>query len=206
MIDARARIMVAPVLARVAGRLDRRGVSPDALTLAGVGAGLLSVGAILLHWWWIALGGWWANRVLDGLDGALARRRTPSEIGGYLDLVADFFIYGALVGSLGYAIPSARVASLFLLVAYYLSGTALLAGSAIIARRGAPDEERSLIFLGGLAEGTETIVAMSLIMVHPGWAVPVEVGFGVMVMVTFVQRVAGALSILRTRDVTGGER
>ena len=57
---------------------------------------------------------------------------------------------------------------LLVLLAYYVNGTALLAFSSIAERTGQQREDgRSLSFLGGLAEGTETIVVHSLWLVVP---------------------------------------
>lgn len=44
-----------------------------------------------------ALTFWLLNRVLDCLDGALARRRNQSsDLGGFLDLLSDFVVYSAI--------------------------------------------------------------------------------------------------------------
>jgi hypothetical protein len=57
---------------------------------------------------------------------------------------------------------------LLVLLAYYVNGTALLAFSSIAERTGQQREDgRSLSFLGGLAEGTETSVVNSLRLVVP---------------------------------------
>ena len=43
------------------------------------------------------------NRLLDGLDGALARIQGPTERGAFFDITCDFLIYSAI--PLGFAIP-----------------------------------------------------------------------------------------------------
>jgi phosphatidylserine synthase len=119
----------------------------------------------------VALVLWLANRVLDGLDGPVARRRGPTELGGFLDIVAD--VYSGFVVAPAVAMPDARTACLALLCAYHLSGTAFLALSSLLERRGVGIDEaidraggryfdgRPLRFVGGLAEGTETVVVYS---------------------------------------------
>ena len=86
--------------------------------------------------------------------------------------MADFSIYGGFVVAAAIAEPDARVACLVLLGTYYLSGTAFLALSSVLERRGEAARAdlaggRSLVFVGGLAEGTETVVAYVLICLMP---------------------------------------
>ena len=53
-------------------------------------------------------------------------RRGATDLGGFLDLLADFSIYGGFVVAVGVAVPEARLACLVLLLTYYVSGTAFL--------------------------------------------------------------------------------
>lgn len=52
------------------------------------------------------------NRLFDGLDGPVARRGGASDLGGFLDIVADFTIYAGFVVAVAVAEPSARIACL----------------------------------------------------------------------------------------------
>jgi len=48
---------------------------------------------------------WALNRLLDGLDGAVARRRgVTSELGGFLDMLGDFLVYSSIPISCGMAV------------------------------------------------------------------------------------------------------
>ncbi|CAN5593115.1 CDP-alcohol phosphatidyltransferase family protein [soil metagenome] len=196
MLDIPVRRAVAPALDRTAAGLDRAGVQP--LVVTGVGW-LLGVGACLAagtgHWH-LALLGWILNRTLDGLDGALARRYGATDLGGYLDLLADFSIYGGFVLAVGIEVPGARVACLALFTAYYLSGTAFLALSPLLERRGVTGDGRSVVFVGGLAEGTETVLAYVAFCLWPAQAEAIAWVFAVMVGITVVQRVAHGIWIL----------
>ena len=204
MFDTLARRALAKPLDRIAGVLDRPGITPDRLTLLGLGVGLSSAVAAARAAWWPALVLWLSSRLLDGVDGPLARRRLPTggpsdDAGGFLDIMADFFVYGSFV--VGVALGSGAVTTPFLLVllAYYLNGAAFLAFSSIAERRGAQIEDgRSLSFLGGLAEGTETVLVHSLWCVLPGYAAPIAWVWAAVVGVSAVQRtVAGFLALRR---------
>jgi phosphatidylglycerophosphate synthase len=199
MLDARMRAMLRPVLIAAGTRLAAAGVPPAALTAAGWAAGVGACAATALHAWPTALGLWLANRVLDGLDGPAARAAgKDSEAGGFLDIVADFSVYAGIILALAIAVPGARLACVALLTAYYISGTAFLALSSLAERRRQHfGDERSLRFVGGLAEGTETIAVYVLLFLLPGHATEIVWAFTVAVAVTAGQRVIAGLRLLR---------
>jgi phosphatidylserine synthase len=70
---------------------------PNAITALSLLCGVACFAASLharADW---ALGMWVANRVLDGLDGVVARRYgKTSDFGGYFDIVCDFAVYGLI--------------------------------------------------------------------------------------------------------------
>lgn len=197
MLDTRMRAVIGPGLDRAGARLAGRGISPTALTAVGWAAGLAACVAAASSQWAPALVLWLANRLLDGLDGATARATEPTERGGFLDVMADFTVYSGFVVGVAVAVPSARLACVALLAAYYASGTAFLALSSLLERRRHRlGDERSLRFVGGLAEGTETIVVYVLFTVLPQHAATIAWAFAAAVAVTAVQRVVFALRLL----------
>lgn len=190
MIDRQLRRVVAPPLDTAGRRLRRLGVRPGWVTATGWVAGVGACVAAGSGRWWLALGLWLANRVLDGLDGPVARAGTPSERGGFLDVVADFSVYGGFVVGVAVALPAARIACIALLLAYYTSGSAFLALSSLLERRGTDDgDERSLHFVGGLAEGAETILVYVAFCLFPNHATVIAWVFTAAVAVTAGQRV-----------------
>lgn len=191
MLDTPIRARIAPRLSAAAAWLDRRGVSPGAITGVGLGLGVGACVAAGYGIWGAALALWLANRMLDGLDGAVARRRGPTDLGGMLDLLADFVVYGGFVFAVAVAQPDARTACAALLVAYLLNNVALLSFASLVEKRGlAFGDERSLRFTTGLTEGTETIVAYVLICLLPGRAAVIAWVFTSMVLITVAQRIA----------------
>src|SRR5215472_16284887 len=198
MLDSRMRAMLGPALDAAGRRLARAGVPPVALTGAGWAAGVGACAATALRAWPVALGLWLANRLADGLDGPTARAGSPTEAGGFLDIVADFSVYAGIILALAVAVPPARLACVALLTAYYISGTAFLALSSLAERRGQRlGDERSLRFVGGLAEGTETIAVYILLFLLPQHAVVIVWAFTAAVGVTAAQRVLLGVRLLR---------
>ncbi len=205
MLDPVARRVLDPAVSAMARMVDRPPVSPDRLTLLGLVTGLGSAAAAAGQLWWWALALWLFSRAMDGLDGPLARRRRAahlhdpgkppaSEAGGFLDITADFTVYGATV--VGVAIGATAqydahwLPFLAVLLAYYVNGTAFLAFSSIAERTGRQRTDgRSLSFLGGLAEGTETIAVHSLWLVLPAHAGSIATVWAAVVALSAAQRV-----------------
>jgi phosphatidylglycerophosphate synthase len=191
MVDEELRRAAKPLYRPLARALADRGVTADALTLAGLGIGLLCLGAIAAGHNLPALVLWLLNRLLDGLDGEVARLRKESrEFGTFMDIVADFLIYGGFLVALAIQHPDARLALIVLFLAYYLNGCVFLALSSILERlRAERRTERGLHFRRSLTEGFETIVAGSLFLIFPAHVSLIAWVFATMVFVSAAQRV-----------------
>lgn len=198
MIDQHLRARLGPSLDRVACRLPALGVSAGGLTALGLLAGIGACVAAATSSWDAALVLWLLNRLLDGLDGALARQRGATELGGLLDFLADFVVYSGFVVGVAIAQPTARLACVVLLATYLINNVALLSFSSVIERLGLDlGDERSLRLTTGLAEGAETIVVYVLFCLLPGSSAGIAWGFSGLVALTAIQRVAQAAWILR---------
>jgi phosphatidylglycerophosphate synthase len=198
VIDRQLRARLAPALEPVAQLAAARGVRAGAVTAAGLVVGIGACVAAALALWPLALALWLLNRLMDGLDGPLARVEGPTDLGGLYDFLADFVVYGGFVVGVAIAEPGARVACAALLAAYLLNNVALLSFSSLIEKRGIDmGDERGLRFTGGLAEGFETVVAYSLICLFPGAAEAIAWVFTGMVLFTVGQRIALARRTLR---------
>ncbi len=197
MLDTRVRALYAPGMERLAARLAARGVTPLTVTGVGLAVGVGACIAAALAVWPLALVLWLANRTLDGLDGAVARQGEPSDLGGLLDFVADFVVYGGFVLAVAIAEPDARIACCALLVAYLLNNVALLSFASLIEKRQlAFGDERSLRFTASLTEGTETVLAYTAFCLLPGTAQLIAWIFTAMVLVSVAQRLAQAHAVL----------
>jgi len=207
MLDAAARARVAPGLDAAAAWLHRRGVSAAAVTWLGLLAGIGACAAAATSTWAVALALWLLNRTLDGLDGAIARREGPTDLGGMLDLLADFVVYGGFLLAVAVAIPGARIACSAALVAVLLNNVALLSFASLVEKRGlAFGDERSLRFTSALVEGTETIVVYALICALPGQAELIVWGFAAAVAVGVLQRIALARAALGSQTPARASR
>jgi phosphatidylglycerophosphate synthase len=102
------------------------------------------------------------SRLFDGLDGAVARQTQPTDRGGFLDITLDFIFYAAVVLAFALADPAANaLAAAALLAGFMGTGSSFLAFAVIAAKRQMSKPMsigKSFYFLGGLTEGTETLV------------------------------------------------
>ncbi|HYO05166.1 MAG TPA: CDP-alcohol phosphatidyltransferase family protein [Mycobacterium sp.] len=189
--------------------MDRPGITADRLTATGLILGLGSAAAAAGTWWWLSLSLWLVSRLADGLDGPLARLRRARDpdhsdagAGGFFDITADFVVYGSTVVGVAVGATTAYGAPwwpfLLVLLAYYINGTAFLAFSSIAERSGrALDDGRSLSFLGGLAEGAETIVVHSLWLIFSALAWQIALVWAAVVSISSAQRMVAGYRALR---------
>ena len=189
MFDGLIRGVIDPPMNRGGRWLAARGASANAVTLVGLGLGLVAsalialgqAGAIVILF---LLGG----RLADGLDGAVARTRGKTAFGGLLDIVCDFVFYAAFPLAFVWQDPAANgVAGAFLLASFYVNSATFLGYAILAAQRGMETRvhgEKSLYFTAGLMEGAETIAAFVLIAALPDLFVPLALGFGALCLVT----------------------
>lgn len=173
MLDPLLRPLKDRLLVPVAA-LTGGAVSAGAATLASVVAGLA---AALLAWrgeYVAGLGCFLLNRVLDGLDGTIARvRGTASDRGGYFDLLADFVVYAAVPLGLAAGSPHGNAfgPAAWLLASFYVNAMSWLYIAAVLERRGrgaaARGEQTSLAMPAALIGGTETILFYSAFFLLP---------------------------------------
>ena len=171
MLDAALRRLINPPLEAAGKRLAAAGISANSATLAGFAIGLAALPLLTAGAYGWALVAILANRLADGLDGAIARVQGPSDLGGYLDIVCDFLFYAAVVFGFVLAAPENRLPGAFLLFAFIGTGSSFLAFAVFAARRGLENRAqglKSFYYLGGLTEGTETIALFVVLCLFPG--------------------------------------
>jgi phosphatidylglycerophosphate synthase len=201
VLDARLRRLIDPPLDRLSAALSDRRLTADRVTVIGFLIGLLGVAAIARGAFATGLALILLNRFLDGLDGALARRQGVTDLGGFLDIVADFVFYAAVPFGFALADPVTNaVPAAFLAFSFMGTGSSFLAYAVMAAKRGLSSELRgrkSLYYIGGLTEGTETILAFALACLWPAWFPLIAWVFGALCWLTTATRVAIAWQTLR---------
>jgi phosphatidylglycerophosphate synthase len=193
VLDRHLHPRLKPLLNACAVRLDRPGISADGVTLLGFAVGVLALPLLAAGWYYAALAAIVVNRLLDGLDGALARRRGLSDAGGFLDIALDFLFYALVPFGFILADPLHNaVAGGWLLFAFIGTGSSFLAFAALAAKHQIDNPgyaHKSFYYIGGLTEGTETILLFVLCCLFPAHFVWLAWIFGGLCWLTTATRI-----------------
>lgn len=210
MLDRHLHPRLKPLLNRLVMKLDKPGIAPDGITLIGFAIGVLALPFLALGWYLAALVAIVLNRLLDGLDGALARRRGLTDAGGFLDIALDFLFY-ALV-PFGFALADPVVNALpaaWLLFAFIGTGSSFLAFAALAAKHNIDNPgyaHKSFYYLGGLTEGTETILLFVLCCLFPAHFAWLAWVFGALCWLTTTTRIwSGYMTLKDVQRQPGSE-
>jgi phosphatidylglycerophosphate synthase len=199
MIDARLRKIIDPPFNRAAAYLHNTSVSANQVTIAGFFVGLAVVPLLAFHFYIPALIIILLNRIADGLDGAIAREHGITDFGGYLDIVLDFIFYSAVIFGFCLALPDQAVYGAFLIFSFIGTGTSFLALSIFAAKRKISTSIRgtkSIYYLGGLTEGTETIVVLCVMCLIPQWFWLIASIFASLCWITTITRITTSRKLL----------
>lgn len=209
MFDRYLHPRVKPLLNRIAATIDRPEVTPDRISLAGFLIGALALPFLAMQWYSAALLVIVINRLFDGLDGALARRRNLSDAGGFLDIALDFLFYALVPFGFVLASPALNaVAGAWLLFAFIGTGSSFLAFAAVADKYKLENLDyphKSFYYLGGLTEGAETILVFVLFCLFPAYFPLLAWFFGALCWFTTLTRVWGGYHTLRRVAQARGE-
>lgn len=201
MLDAALRPLIDAPLNAASKVIARHGISASAVTLTGLAVGLAAIAAIAWGWFEAGLALIVLNRVLDGLDGAVARATQATDAGGFLDIVADYVFYAGIPLAFALADPASNaLPAAALLASFCLTCSSFLAFAAIAAKRGlstVTQGHKSFFYSKGLVEGTETILFFLLMAAVPGWFATLAWLLAVLCVVTAAQRTLLAYSMFR---------
>lgn len=194
MLDRFALPMFAAPHRLVAKACLRMNLSPNFVTLTGALIGLAAAPLIAMQCYGYALALILVNRFLDGVDGTMARAGTvgPTDRGAFLDIVSDFLFYAAVPLGFAFAEPANALPAAVLLASFIGSGTSFLAYASIAGQRGETSPtypNKGIYYLGGLTEGTETILTFCAMCLWPQHFAMIAYVFAAACAVTTVTRI-----------------
>jgi phosphatidylglycerophosphate synthase len=180
------------------------------VTWTGFVIGMGAAASIAAGWFTAGLVMILANRMCDGLDGAVARASRPSDVGGFLDITLDFIFYSAIPFAFCVNDTQHALAGAFLIFSFVGSGSSFLAFAIIAQKRGISTDQRgkkSFFYLGGLTEGTETIIFLIIASLMPTYFGVLAWIFGSLCWVTTVTRIRTSLEMLQAHqaETTGDD-
>jgi phosphatidylglycerophosphate synthase len=171
MLDPLLRRWIDPSLTRAGAWLARRDMSANAFSVTGLAIGLAAVPLLAWGRYEMALVVILLNRLIDGLDGAIARHKGSSPFGGYLDIMCDMGFYAAVPIGFALARPDNALWAALLLASFVCTASSFLGRAVLAVQRGEPDDgargAKSFFHAAGIVEGTETIIAFVLFCLFP---------------------------------------
>jgi phosphatidylglycerophosphate synthase len=182
--------------------INKSGITANQLTVFGFLVGMFAVPLLAFEMWYGALIAIALNRILDGLDGALARyANQSSSAGGFLDITLDFLFYAAIPLGFILANPAQNaIAGAILLATFIGTGSSFLA-FAIAAEKFKLDKPqfkyKSFYYLNGLTEGTETIALFVAFCIWPQHFAIMASLFAAACAITIFTRIYGGYHTLK---------
>lgn len=181
MIDAKLLPLQRRLLRPMALGLVTFGVRADQVTITGFLLGIVALPLLASEQYIWALVFILLNRLLDGIDGELARLTITTDRGAFLDIALDFVFYALI--PLGFALANVTenaLAAAVLLAAFVGTGSSFLAFSLMAEKRKLQAQKfpsKGLYYLGGLTEGAETIAVFVAFCLWPNLFTPLAYGF-----------------------------
>ena len=200
MLDHRINTIFHPIMNGLANHIPGQ-ISANTITLAGFAIGVMVVPLLWLKLYSAALAVILVNRFFDGIDGAVARKNGTTNLGGYLDITCDFIFYSLVI--LGFALADPEnngLAAAFLIFSFIGTGSSFLAFAAAAEKQGISSDSHGLkafYYLGGLTEGTETILFFVIICMYPECFPVLAMVFGIICWITVLGRFGSAFTLLR---------
>ncbi|ASJ76398.1 CDP-alcohol phosphatidyltransferase family protein [Granulosicoccus antarcticus] len=201
MLDKYLVPRLKPHLRTVAVHAQRRGLTANRLTVFGFVIGVACVPLLALGHYKTALIFLLLNRLADGLDGEVARLDSPSDAGGYLDITLDFVFYAVFPLGFALADPLHNALPAAVLIASFVGTGASFLAFAIQAQKHSIESPdfgyKSLYYLNGLAEGTETILCFALMCLFPAYFPIIAWSFAALCLVTAINRIYFGFATLK---------
>ena len=195
MFDSSLRRFKDRVGTPLAQRMSR--VSPMFISMLALVVGLLATYAAYKGQYIWAFAFWILNRILDGLDGLIARLHDrQSDFGGYVDILTDYIVYASLPIGLVAGSPSIEryLALAFMLASFYVNTASWMYLAAILEKRAAhdPDTQTTIVMPAGIIGGFETIIAYGIFLLFPAFITILFSIFAALVFTTVIQRLIWA--------------
>lgn len=201
MLDRYAIKLIRWPLTTFSALPDKLGITANQVTITGFVIGLFALPALALEAYSWALGFIVINRIFDGLDGAIARRQGITDCGGFLDITLDFLFYSMVPFGFVLANPEANaVAGAFLIFSFIGTGSSFLSFAIMAGKRNIESpvyKQKSLYYIGGLTEGTETIACFVLFCLFPLHFATIAWVFGTLCWITTVTRIWAGYQTLK---------
>jgi phosphatidylglycerophosphate synthase len=188
MFDTQLRRLIDAALADFGRRVSALGIRADWLTAAAALAAVAAMVTVSRDHLWIGFGFILLNRMLDGLDGAVARATRVTDRGAYLDAVSDTMLFAGIPFGFALAGPERAVAATFVVFGMVVLG---------VASWPLPDKRGVSAETYGPTLGGVVTVAYSLACLLPAWFSITAYVLGLAAFILAGRRVSAAVNMLQ---------
>ncbi len=161
--------------------MSKSGINANMVTIFGFVIGMMAINFLAMNLYFEALVCILVNRFCDVLDGAVARAEGVTRFGVFLDACLDFIFYAGVIFGFALAHPEENaVAACFLLFGFTASASAMLAYGVVSYNQSKKEQPltESPFYLGGAAQGFETLTAFVLLCIMPFAFLPIAIALG----------------------------
>ncbi len=200
MLDSFSIKVIRWPLAQSAKLINKLGITANQTTLFGFVLGCLAFPALIAEQYLLALVFIALNRICDGLDGALARIQGITDAGGFLDISLDFLFYSLIFGFVLANPDQNAIAGAFLIFSFVGTGSSFLAFAIMASKQGIDNpvyKHKSLYYMSGLTEGTETIACFIAFCLFPTHFAIIAYVFGAACWFTTFTRIYSGFHTLK---------
>ncbi len=148
MIDALIRPYTTPALDKFAVKVAESGLSANLLTIIGFVLGFTGCFLVGMHVYPAGLVFLVLALLFDGLDGAVARIKGPTELGAYLDMMSGVILFAAFPFFFMLSESGHATATAILLFSFVLMGVTNLAYDYFAMKKGAPAAKSGIVETG----------------------------------------------------------
>ena len=204
MIDQYIYPKLANFYDKIAKSSDKLKITANQITVCGFVLGMVAGAFIMFEFYLIGASFFLINRIFDGLDGAFARKSKIKTDGSFFDITFDFLVYAFMILAFSFAQSKNSLSASILLFSYVGATTSFL-GWAIIAQKynikSSIYPNKGFFYLGGLAEGTETVVITLLMCLFPSYFIHLALIFSALCLITCITRLCFSYKYLKEQKI-----
>ena len=203
MLDQKFNLLFRPVLTKFATILLKYQISPNQITLFSFTLGIFCFIFLSLGFIYTALFLFLLNRIFDGVDGALARLKEPTDLGGFYDIISDFLIYALLPFGFILFDNNNFLSMSLLLTSFIGTCSTFLTTAWIFEKKKIKIEQlskKSFFYSEGLIEGTETIILFIFMFLFYEVANFIAWIFAILCFITSIIRIIKVRKILNSSN------
>ena len=203
MLDQKFNFFFKPVLKKFATIFLKYQILPNQITLFSIILGIICFIFLSLGFIYTALLFFLLNRIFDGVDGALARLKEPTDLGGFYDIISDFLIYALLPFGFILFDNNNFLSMSLLLTSFIGTCSTFLTTAWIFEKKKIKIEQlsqKSFFYSEGLIEGTETIILFIFMFLFYEVANFIAWIFAILCFITSMTRIIKVSKILNSSN------